>query len=141
MRLNYLDILEQCFREKFRGYSKQEVDTFLQLVADDFKDMAEEIQQLKKEIEGKDTLLQDLKARLKENPNGGGPSQITPEILKEKAKRIILLAREQAEQQKKRADSELTLLKKEIQRLRQEKTNLIQTLKDTARQQLDRLKK
>ncbi|NIP99550.1 MAG: DivIVA domain-containing protein, partial [Nitrospinaceae bacterium] len=34
MRLTYLDILEQCFREKFRGYSKQEVDTFLQLVAD-----------------------------------------------------------------------------------------------------------
>ncbi|SVA20042.1 uncharacterized protein METZ01_LOCUS72896, partial [marine metagenome] len=27
MRLSYLDILEQCFHDKFRGYNKQEVDT------------------------------------------------------------------------------------------------------------------
>ena len=43
MRLSYLDILEQCFHDKFRGYNKQEVDTFLHLVADDFKSMSEEI--------------------------------------------------------------------------------------------------
>ena len=47
MRFTYLDILEQCFHDRFRGYDKQEVETFLQLVADDFKEMADEIEQLK----------------------------------------------------------------------------------------------
>ena len=46
MRFTHLDILEQCFREKFRGYSNQEVDTFLQLVANDFKEMEEEIKRV-----------------------------------------------------------------------------------------------
>ena len=50
MRLTHLDILEQCFRDKFRGYNKDEVDTFLHLVADDFKEMAEEIEQLNKKL-------------------------------------------------------------------------------------------
>ena len=39
MRLNHLDILEQCFRDKLRGYNKEYVDTFLHLIADDFKEM------------------------------------------------------------------------------------------------------
>ena len=54
MRLSYLDILEQCFHDKFRGYNKQEVDTFLHLVADDFKSMTEEIKEKEKLISEKD---------------------------------------------------------------------------------------
>jgi len=53
MRLSYLDILEQCFHDKFRGYNKQEVDTFLHLIADDFKSMTEEIKE-------KDLLIKNL---------------------------------------------------------------------------------
>ena len=53
MRLSYLDILEQCFHDKFRGYNKQEVDTFLHLVADDFKSMTEEIKEKEKLISEK----------------------------------------------------------------------------------------
>ena len=54
MRLSYLDILEQCFHDKFRGYNKQEVDTFLHLIADDFKAMTEEIKE-------KDLLIKKFK--------------------------------------------------------------------------------
>ena len=53
MRLSYLDILEQCFHDKFRGYNKQEVDTFLHLIADDIKSMTEEIKE-------KDLLIKKL---------------------------------------------------------------------------------
>ena len=44
MRLTHLDILEQCFHEKFRGYHKGEVETFLHLVAEDYQEMDQEIQ-------------------------------------------------------------------------------------------------
>ena len=61
MRLSYLDILEQCFHDKFRGYNKQEVDTFLRLIADDFKSMAEE-------IKDKDSEIKNLLSALKSQP-------------------------------------------------------------------------
>ena len=54
MKLNYLDILEQCFRNKIFGYNKDDVDTFLHLVADDFKELYEELELLKIEIAKKD---------------------------------------------------------------------------------------
>ena len=62
MRLSYLDILEQCFHDKFRGYNKQEVDTFLQLIANDFKSMVEEIK--KDLIETKDSEIKNLRSVL-----------------------------------------------------------------------------
>jgi len=135
MRLNHLDILEQCFRDKFRGYNKQEVDTFLHLVADDFKEMSEEIKQLKKEIE-----------RLKNQNSPGSRAnnadpQINPEILKQKAKQIIRVAREQAENHKKKANRELAALKKEIHKLTQEKSSLIQNIKKSALDHLEQFKK
>lgn len=135
MRLNHLDILEQCFRDKFRGYNKQEVDTFLHLVADDFKEMSEEIERLNKEIE-----------RLKnQNPadsktNNADP-QITPELLREKARQIIRVAREQAESHKKKAEQELGALKKDIHKLTQDKSSLLQNLKESAREHLNQFKK
>ena len=61
MRLTYLDILEQCFHDKFRGYNKQEVDTFLRLIADDFKSMMEE-------IKDKDYEIKNLLSALKSQP-------------------------------------------------------------------------
>ena len=60
MRLSYLDILEQCFHDKFRGYNKQEVDTFLHLVADDFKSMSEEIKEKERVIATKDNEIKGL---------------------------------------------------------------------------------
>ena len=64
MRLSYLDILEQCFHDKFRGYNKQEVDTFLHLVADDFKSMTEEIKEKEKLISEKDEEIKEIQAEL-----------------------------------------------------------------------------
>ncbi len=67
MRLSYLDILEQCFHDKFRGYNKQEVDTFLRLIADDFKSMVEEIKDKDYEIK---SLCSALKSRPAEIDTG-----------------------------------------------------------------------
>ena len=75
MRLSYLDILEQCFHDKFRGYNKQEVDTFLRLIADDFKSMVEE-------IKDKDYEIKSLRSALKSRPVEMD-TDIAPKIEKE----------------------------------------------------------
>ena len=77
MRLTHLDILEQCFHDKFRGYNKQEVDTFLRLIADDFKSMVEE-------IKDKDYEIKNLRSTMKSRPE-----EIDTSIEMEKAKNQV----------------------------------------------------
>jgi len=131
MRLTYLDILEQCFRDKFRGYNKDEVDTFLHLVADDFKEMAEEIKQLNKKLEQKDRVIKQLQEE--------GPT-LAPEMIKEKAMRIINVAREHADQHRKKTEEELSTLKNDILKMKREKKNLIEAMKSTALKHLAQFK-
>jgi cell division initiation protein len=132
MRLNHLDILEHCFREKFRGYSKEEVDAFLHLVSDDFREMAEEIEALKQEALEKDRLIEELR-------NGNPESaSINIDALREKAKKVIQMAKSEAEKHRQSAEEELAALKNEIHKLSQEKSRLVQSIKESLR---DHLKK
>ena len=62
MRFNHLDILEQCFRDKIFGYHKEDVDNFLNLVAEDFKEMTEELDLLEKKIDQKNCLISSNEA-------------------------------------------------------------------------------
>ena len=130
MRLNHLDILEQCFRDKLFGYSKEDVDSFLHLVADDFKEMAEELNQLKKQVDQKNQAIEHFKeAEHKTGISKNRSIEITPEIIKEKAKKIINAARDHASQHKKKAEHELAGLKREIEKLKEEKKNSAHTPK------------
>ncbi len=179
MRLSYLDILEQCFHDKFRGYNKQEVDTFLHLVADDFKSMTAEIQEKAKLIAAKDDEIKEIRADLESRPlendptlppeveeelaflkkqieekdqlikemqegqpeNGDNPfSQLTPEMLKEKAKKIVNAAKDQAEEHRQEAMKELEQLMLEIEKLKQQKSTLMDNIKATAIKHLNKFK-
>mgnify|MGYP001579948289 FL=1 len=182
MRLTYLDILEQCFHDKFRGYNKQEVDTFLHLVADDFKSMAEdikskdrqidlkskeikelqqrqdelaqqqsetetppeveeELQALRKELEEKNQLIQQMETAAENQSNSNGAfSQLTPEMLKEKAKKIINIAKQHAEQHKASAAKELDSLQIDIQKLQLQKQQLMENIRTTAVEHLNKFK-
>jgi cell division initiation protein len=182
MRLTYLDILEQCFHDKFRGYNKQEVDTFLHLVADDFKSMAEDIKSkdrqtdlkneeirelqqrqgelsqqqsetttspeveeelraLRKELEEKNNLIQQMKTAAENQSNRNDAfSQLTPEMLKEKAKKIINIAKQHAEQNKASAAKELDSLQIDIQKLQLQKQQLMENIRTTAVEHLNKFK-
>jgi cell division initiation protein len=134
MRLSYLDILEQCFHDKFRGYNKQEVDTFLHLIADDFKAMTEEIKE-------KDLLIKKLQDTNNQSEIGNNPlSQITPEMLKDKAKKIINTAKEKAEQHRQGAIKEVEGLIQDIEKLKKQKSSLMENIKSTAKDHLDKYK-
>lgn len=180
MRLTYLDILEQCFHDKFRGYNKQEVDTFLHLVADDFKSMAEDIKEkdrliglkneetrelkqnlneismqehgippeveeelieLRKELSDKDQLIQEMKQAEEDRINKSDPlSQLTPEKLKEKAKKIINTAKEYAEKHKTNAEKELESLQVDIEKLQKQKQQMVNNIRTTAMEHLNKFK-
>mgnify|MGYP006416052483 FL=1 len=138
MRLNHLDILEQCFRDKIFGYNKEDVDTFLHLVAEDFREVTEELDLLKKEIDKNNKNIAEFNVQKthKEGERENEFEEITPDIIKEKAKRIINAARDHANQHKKRAEHELSNLKREIEKIKQEKKKLIETIKVSAQESL-----
>ena len=181
MRLSYLDILEQCFHDKFRGYNKQEVDTFLHLVADDFKSMTEEIKEKEKLISEKDEEIKEIQAELEsrllekestippeieeelanlrkqveeknlmikqmqdtksDTQNKNNPfSELTPEMLKKKAKKIINAAKDEAEQYRKDATKEMELLAQEVEKLKEQKKTLMANIKSTAIEHLNKFK-
>ena len=153
MRLNHLDILEQCFREKFRGYSKEEVESFLELVSRDFKELEDEIDVLKQKLkrqEGKDEQISELRTELEEknniieelqkSPGMGAEPPLTPEIIKEKARRVLAAAKEHAEIHRQKAEKELMQVKEEIQQLKQEKKNVMESIKKTARDYIGSIK-
>ncbi|MZH13344.1 MAG: DivIVA domain-containing protein [Nitrospinae bacterium] len=181
MRLSYLDILEQCFHDKFRGYNKQEVDTFLHLVADDFKSMSEEIKEkekiiaskdneikslltdlesrpvemdtfipqeveqelidLRKQVEEKDRFIKEMQEAQKHEENEDNPfSQLTPEMLKEKAKKIVNAAKNKAEQHRQDAIKELEQLMQDIEKLKKQKSALTENIKSTAIEHLSKFK-
>ena len=181
MRLSYLDILEQCFHDKFRGYNKQEVDTFLHLVADDFKSMTaeikdkeklitekddelkelqtdlkfrplekdsiipteleEELVDLKKQVEEKDLLIKEMQDTQSPPKNRDNPfSHLTPEILKEKAKKIINAAKDQAEQNRQDATKEMKLLRQDVEKLKEQKKTMMANIKSTAIEHINKFK-
>jgi len=128
MRLSYLDILEQCFHDKFRGYNKQEVDTFLRLIADDFKSMIEE-------IKDKDSEIKNLRSALKSQP-----AEKDTSIALEKVKKIVDAAKIQAEQHRKESMKELEQLIQDIEELKKQKSTLIKNIKSTATEHLNKVK-
>ena len=128
MRLTYLDILEQCFHDKFRGYNKQEVDTFLRLIADDFKSMIEE-------IKDKDYEIKNLRSTMKSRPE-----EIDTSIATEKAKKIVNAAKNQAEQHRKESMKELEQLIQDIEELKKQKSILTKNIKSTATEHLNKVK-
>ncbi len=142
MRLNHLDILEQCFRDKLRGYNKEDVDTFLHLIADDFKEMGEEIELLNKKLAKRDRTIAKLKQEAEAKPYAANPDNlsITPDMIKEKAKRIINVAREHADQHKKKAEQELSSLRNEINKIKKEKKSLIENIKLSTQKHLAQYK-
>ena len=128
MRLTHLDILEQCFHDKFRGYNKQEVDTFLRLIADDFKSMVEE-------IKDKDYEIKNLRSTMKSRPD-----EIDTSIATEKAKKIVNAAKNQVEELRKESIKELEQLIQDIEELKKQKSILMKNIKSTATEHLNKIK-
>jgi len=138
MRLNYHGILEQTFNDKLRGYNKEEVQTFLRLIANDFREMEKEIKQLQKELEKKDQQNKTYQESLERTSEKTlADLQFAPEALKEKARKFMRLAQEQATRYKKKVEKEVTFLRGEIKKLKEEKQHLTKDLRPGPQSKFD----
>jgi len=61
MKLTPLDIQQQKFQVKWRGYDKQEVETFLEMISEDVEALMQECNKLKSEIQKCETQLVDFR--------------------------------------------------------------------------------
>jgi cell division initiation protein len=140
MRLTHLDILEQCFHEKFRGYHKKEVETFLHLVAEDYQEMDQEIQNLKSQLAAKlshiETLEEENKT-LQDTINKGSAFESKENGTKKSNGSLP----DQSHIYIRKGKEELDLLKKDIMKLKDERENLLENIKVRARNYVQSLKK
>ncbi|MEE9503933.1 MAG: DivIVA domain-containing protein, partial [Thermodesulfobacteriota bacterium] len=61
MKLTPLDIQQQKFKVKWRGYDAQEVETYLEMVAEDVESLLRGYNKLKDELQKCNTLLVDYR--------------------------------------------------------------------------------
>lgn len=140
MRLTHLDILEQCFHEKFRGYHKKEVETFLHLVAEDYQEMDQEIQNLKSQLTAKLNHIETLEEENKTLQDSVNNSSFSKSKENSSRKSNGSLPDESNIYMRK-GKEELDLLKKDIMKLKDERENLLENIKVRARNYVQSLKK
>ncbi|MDR0297967.1 MAG: DivIVA domain-containing protein [Streptococcaceae bacterium] len=88
MALNSLDVQNKTFNLQFRGYHKQEVDEFLQIVVNDYNEMQQKIKDQDREIKSMQERLQDF------------------DNMKDSLNKSIVVAQEAADNLKAKAESD-----------------------------------
>jgi len=136
MRLSPVDIRQQQFTiKKFRGFDPQEVDTFLDDVAEDFENLLRETATLREQLDSHEERSRGLSETEKTLMDTLVTAQRVAEEMKEGAKRDAqLLLREATlagEKLTEEARSEEAKLRVEIQTLKRLRRQLIEELRAT----------
>ncbi|HID95923.1 MAG TPA: DivIVA domain-containing protein [Candidatus Latescibacteria bacterium] len=142
--LTPLDIRKQEFKKAFRGYDRDEVDAFLEMVADEFERIAREDFSLRERVKGLEDSLKrykDLEKALQETLMA---AQTTADETRANAKREAELIMKEAEIRAERwtdeARAELNKIKEEITNLKMQKESFIARLKSFTTSQMELLK-
>ncbi|MFH1148600.1 MAG: DivIVA domain-containing protein [Pseudomonadota bacterium] len=128
MRITPMDIQQQQFRIRFRGFDVQEVDSFLELVASELKEVFHENSSLKDEIKR----LQDAQAMYQEKEKTFQTAFISAQRvideMKENAQRqgklILTQAEVEAARLLQQAETRASQIQEEIARLKQQRVQL-----------------
>lgn len=133
MKFTAEDIRIQRFQTKLNGYDKEDVLTYLQLVADDFEDSERGIAQLRNQLNKQEKILQ------KHKENGDKLNNKISTLSKEKSlsndealkkgKEIIQNALNRAREIKELTEDEVYKMEREILILEGHKKRLMETIK------------
>ena len=141
MRLTPVDIRKQEFKRAVRGYDKDEVDTFLEMVAEEFEAMLREKERMQEETVRVRTQLQDyqeiertLKLALK---SADASLHQTAENAKRQAETIVREAEVQAEKTLYDTKTKLADLKNELLLVRAQKDSFARRLRHLLESQLE----
>ena len=125
MKITPLDIQQQQFRVRFRGFDMVEVDNFLDLLANEFEELLKENNQLREEDRRKLGRINELEAGEKELRNTLVSAQQITEEMKNNARREGELIVEEAKMNARRiidnAHSQTLQVETEINQLRRQR--------------------
>lgn len=133
MKLTPLDIQQQQFRTALMGFEKKEVDTFLDLLANDVEELIRENKKLEGELRKKEADIQEFRERertLKETMLTA--TQITEDIkqnARKEAEIVIAQAEQQAEQIIQNAHTRLVRIMEDLDEMRRQKAQFEASLR------------
>jgi len=144
MKLTPLDIKKQEFKRVLRGYDPVEVDTFMDMLADEFEDILKQQKEMRDRAVELETQLKDyrlleksLQQTLLQAQEATGK---TYEAARREADTIIREAESKAGRTLEQATTDLHRLTKEIAELKARKDSLIGRLRVLLSSELDILK-
>lgn len=125
MKLTPLDIKQQQFRMKFRGYDGDEVDTFLEIVAADFEALIRENSSLKEKLSELQSEVDEMRKMDKELKNTLLSAQQLKEDITSNAAReaqlVVKEARLKAEEIVRQAQARLSKAQEEVEALKKQR--------------------
>ena len=140
MKITPLDIQQQQFRVKFRGFDMVEVDNFLDAVANEWEELLRENNRLKDEDRQKTEKIEELKGAERELRNALVSAQQICEEIKNNARKegdlIIEEARGNARRIIEAAQTQAIQLQTEISRLSRQREEFKASLKSTVEMHL-----
>ena len=135
MKITPLDIQQQQFRVKFRGFDMVEVDNFLDVVANEYEELLREINQLKEESRQKSEKIQRLEGEEKELQNALISAQRICEEIKNNARKegelIVEEAKGNARKIMDAAHARAAEVEAEIAQLKRQRAEFDASLKAT----------
>ncbi|MDI6755600.1 MAG: DivIVA domain-containing protein [Thermodesulfobacteriota bacterium] len=143
MKITPLDIQQQQFRVRFRGFDMVEVDNFLDLLANEFEELLKENSQLRDEERRKMARINELEAEEKELRNALVSVQRITEEMKNNARKegelIIEEAKGNARKIVDSAHAQTLQVEAEINQLQRQRAQLEASLKATIEMHLQLL--
>lgn len=133
MRISPLDVQQQKFRRSVRGYDAKDVDSFMELIYNEFEDIIKENDDLKRELKEKTNLADELLEKEKTLKDTMVTAQKVTEDMKGNAKKEAELVVGEAEVQAEKiindAHTRLATLLDDITEVKRQKAQFIASLK------------
>ena len=133
MKITPLDVQQQQFRVRFRGFDMVEVDNFLDLVANELEELLRENNRLKEEERQKTERIQELEGAEKDLRNTLVSAQQICEEMKNNARKegelIVEEGKATARKILETAQGQAMQVETEIAQLKRQRADLAATLK------------
>ncbi len=144
MKLTPLDIKKQEFKKVLRGYDTEEVNSFLEMMSNEFADLLRQAKELKEQSIENEVLLRDFRQKEKDLQQvlmqAQETSAKTVENAKKEAELIVQEAELKGNQILERARVDVGRAKEEVIMLQAKKESLVSRLKILLNSELELIK-
>jgi cell division initiation protein len=145
MKITPLDIQQQQFRVRFRGFDMVEVDNFLDLLANEFEELIKQNSRLEEEIQRKSSRIHELEAEEKELRNTLVSAQRIIEEMKNNARKEAELIIEEAKGNSQKiiesAQTQALQIEAEINQLKRQRAQFEASFRGTIEMHLKMMEK